>query len=77
MPVLWLRIHLNRTKAIWSIDNPGIWSLLKLRDLPHLDITSPRLYVSPQVRKYLKAQTRSKRLFLWRPLGVENPGPKE
>ncbi|PSS18330.1 hypothetical protein M430DRAFT_237893 [Amorphotheca resinae ATCC 22711] len=77
MSVSWLRIHLRCTKAILSVDDPGIWSLLKIRGLPRLEVVGPRRCISPLVRKYLKARTRSQRLFPWRPLGVENPGPKE
>ena len=77
MSVDQLRIFFCYAEAISSVDDPGIWSLLKIRALPHLDLVSLRRYVSPQVRAFLKAQTRSKNLFLWRLLSVENPGPKE
>jgi hypothetical protein len=72
-----LRIFFRHAEAISSVDDPGIWSLLKIRALPHLDLVGPRRCVSPRVRAFLKARTRSKNLFPWRPLGVENPGPKE
>lgn len=61
MSVSWLRLHLPCTHAVSSVDNPGIWSLYRC--------------IAPNVRAYLKARTRNKKLFPWRPLGVENPGP--
>jgi hypothetical protein len=72
-----LRIFFRRTGAISSVDDQGIWSLLKIRGLSHLELIGPCLCVLPRVRVFLKARTRSKKLFPWRPLGVENPGPKE
>ena len=72
-----LRIFFYYAEAILSVDDLGIWSLLKIRALPYLDLVSPRRYVSPQVQAFLKAQTRSKNLFLWRLLSIENPRPKE
>lgn len=68
MSVSWLRLHLPCTHVVSSVDDPGVWSLLKIRGLSHFDI-------APNVRAYLKARTRNKKLFPWRLLGVENPGP--
>lgn len=44
--------------------------------LSHFDILGPHRCIVPNVRTYLKARTCSKKLFPWRPLGVENPGPR-
>lgn len=75
MSVSWLRLHFPCTRAVLSVDDPGIWSLLKIRGLAHFDIIGPHRCIAPSVRKHLKARTRNKKLFPWRPLGVENPGP--
>jgi hypothetical protein len=77
MSVERLRIHFYGAEAITSVDDPGIWSLLKIRGLAHLELISERRSISPQVRTCLKARTRCKNLFPWRPLGLENPGPTE
>ena len=55
-------------------DDPGIWSLLKIRNLPHLTILGPRGCIAPEVRKHLKARTHTRNLFPWRPLGLETVG---
>lgn len=72
-----LRIHFYGAEAIRSVDDPGIWSLLKIRGLAHLELISERRAISRQVRSHLTARTRCKKLFPWRPLGLENPGPRE
>lgn len=61
--------------AISSVDDPGIWSLLKVRGLAHLTILGPHRCIVPEVRKWLKARTHRRKLFPWVALGVENPGP--
>lgn len=75
MQVSWLQLDLPYPDAVSSVDDPGIWSLLKIRGLPHLTISGPRRCIAPTVRAWLKARTRRKKLFPWQPLGVENPGP--
>ena len=60
--------------AISSVDDAGIWSLLKIRNLPHLKIRGPHGCIMPAVRKHLKARTHTKKLFPWRPVGLENVG---
>ncbi|KFY03928.1 hypothetical protein V490_00044, partial [Pseudogymnoascus sp. VKM F-3557] len=70
-----LQLCLLDFNAISSVDDPGIWSLLKVRDLAHLTILGPRRCIVPTVRKWLKARTHRKKLFPWVALGVENPGP--
>jgi hypothetical protein len=75
MQVSWLQLCLPCWGAVSSVDDPGIWSLLKIRGLPHLTISGPRRCIAPTVRAWLKARTRRKKLFPWQPLGVENPGP--
>ncbi len=75
MQVSWLQLCLPHLYAVSSVDDPGIWSLLKIRGLPYLTISGPRRCITPTVRAWLKAQTRRKKLFPWQPLGVENPGP--
>jgi hypothetical protein len=77
MSVSWLRLHLPHGRAVVSVDDPGIWSLLKIRALARLDILGPRGCIAPDVRAHLKSRTRKKNLFPWRPLGVENPGPSD
>jgi hypothetical protein len=68
----WLRLHLPCTPAVLSVDSPGIWSLLKIRGLSHFDILGPYRCIAPDARA-LKARTRSKKLFPWRPLGGRIP----
>jgi len=73
MKVSWLHLRLPCLDAISSVDDPGIWSLLKIRGLAHLTISGPRRCIVPRVRAWLKARTHKKKLFPWQPLGVENP----
>jgi hypothetical protein len=75
MQVSWLHLCLPCLDAISSVDDPGLWSLLKIRGLTHLTISGPHGCIVPRVRAWLKARTRKKKLFPWQPLGVENPGP--
>jgi hypothetical protein len=77
MSVERLRIYVFGTEAITSVDDPGIWSLLKIRGLVHLELVSDRGGISPPVRACLKRRTRRKKLFPWRPVGLENPGTKD
>ena len=76
MRIAWLQLCFPYPRIISSIDDPGLWSLLKIRNLPRLTILGPRGCISSQVRRILKSQTRKKKLFPWRPLGLENPGGK-
>lgn len=75
MRVSWLQLCLHGLHAISSVDDPGIWSLLKVRGLAHLTILGPRRCIVPKVRTWLKARTHKKKLFPWGALGVESPGP--
>ncbi len=75
MQVSWLQLYLPCGEAISSIDDPGIWSLLKIRGLSHLTISGPHRCIAPRVRAWLKARTHKKKLLPWQLLGVENPGP--
>lgn len=77
MQAIWLQLHLPSQDAVSSIDDPGIWSLLKIRGLDRLTISGPHHCIASQVRAALKARTRKKNLFPWRPLGMENPGPQD
>jgi hypothetical protein len=77
MQISWLRLHLPYSQTISSVDDPGVWSLLKIRNLQHLTILGPRGCIASDVRKCLKAQTHKKKLFPWRPLGLENAGGKD
>jgi len=77
MRISWLRLCIPCSHAISSVDNQGLWSLLKLRNLPHLTIRGPHGCITPEVRKHLKARTRTKKLFPWRPLGLENVGGRK
>jgi hypothetical protein len=77
MSVSWLRLHLPGTYAVTSVDDPGMWSLLKIRKLARFDIIGNYRCISSDARDYLKARSRNKKLFPWRPLGVENPGPRK
>lgn len=74
MRISWLRICLPSSPAISSVDDPGIWSLLKIRNLPHLTILGPRGCIAPEVRKHLKTRTHTKKLFPWRTVGLEKVG---
>jgi hypothetical protein len=42
MRVSWLHLCLPSLDSISSVDNPGIWSLLKIRGLAHLTISGPQ-----------------------------------
>ena len=77
MRISWLRLCIPCSHAISSVDNQGLWSLLKLRNLPHLTIRGPHGCITSEVRKHLKARTRTKKLFPWRPLGLENVGGRK
>lgn len=74
MHISWLQLCLPYSHAISSVDDPGVWSLLKIHKLPHLTILGPYGCIAPQVRKLLKACTRRKKFLSRRPIGVENPG---
>ncbi|XMA19882.1 hypothetical protein WAI453_012673 [Rhynchosporium graminicola] len=67
MRISWLQISLPLPLAIFSVDDPGIWSLLKIHNRLHGRIT-------PEVRKCLKVRTHKKKLFPWSPLGLEKVG---
>ncbi|CZT53335.1 uncharacterized protein RSE6_14829 [Rhynchosporium secalis] len=77
MRISWLRLCIPYSHAILSVNDPGLWSLLKLRNLPRLIIRGPYGCITPEVRKHLKARTRTKKLFPWRPLGLENVGGRK
>ncbi|KAH8600188.1 hypothetical protein B0O99DRAFT_351036 [Bisporella sp. PMI_857] len=77
MQICWLELHLHSYRAISSINDPGVWSLLKVRSLAHLSVLGPHGCIAPEVRKCLKARTHRKKLFPWRPLGTEKPGPRD
>ncbi|KAE8441391.1 hypothetical protein EG329_005018 [Mollisiaceae sp. DMI_Dod_QoI] len=77
MRISWLRFCLPSSPAISSVDDQGIWSLLKIRNFPRLTILGPRGCIAPEVRKHLKARTRIKKLFPWHPLGLENVGGRK
>jgi hypothetical protein len=74
MHVSCLRLCLPYSQAISSVDDAGLWSLLKLRNLPQMVILGPYGCIASDVRKCLRARTRKKKLFPWRPLGLENAG---
>ncbi|KAH8587613.1 hypothetical protein B0O99DRAFT_393006 [Bisporella sp. PMI_857] len=76
MQVSCLRLCLSYVQAISSVDDPGLWSLLKLRNIPHLIILGPYGCIAPNIRKCLRTRTRKRKLFPWRPLGLENAGGK-
>ncbi|KAH6675914.1 hypothetical protein B0J14DRAFT_587573 [Halenospora varia] len=77
MRISWLRLCLPCSQAISSVDDPGLWSLLKIRNLRHLTVLGPRGCIASDVRKCLKARTHMKKLFPWRPLGLENAGGRD
>ena len=68
----WLRLCLPYSQTITSVDEPGVWSLLKIRNLRHLTILGPHGCIASDVRRCLKARTHKKKLFPWRPLGLES-----
>ncbi len=74
MRISWLRLCIPFSRAISSVDDPGLWSLFKLRNLPHLTIRGPHGCIAPEVRKYLMARTHKKKLFPWSSLGLEKVG---
>ena len=74
MQVSWLQLCLPCSGAVSSVDDAGMWSLLKIRGLDHLTISGPHRCIAPQARAALKARTHRKKLFPWSPLGAENPG---
>jgi hypothetical protein len=73
MQIALLQIHLPFRHTITSINDPGMWSLLKIRGLNKLSILGPHRCIDPQVRTWLKLWTHKKELFQWCPLGVESP----
>jgi len=73
MRISWLQLRLP-SRAISSVDDPGLWNLLKIRNLRHLTILGPHGCIASDVRRCLKARTHKKNLFPWRPLGLENVG---
>jgi len=60
MRVSELQLCLHGLDAISSVDDPGIWSLLKVRNLARLTILGPHRCIVPKVRKWLKARTQEK-----------------
>ena len=74
MRISWLRLCIPYSHAISSVDDPGLWSLFKLRNLPHLTIRGPHGCITPEVRKHLKARTHTKKLFPWCTVGLEKVG---
>lgn len=61
--ISWLRLYLPYAQAISSVDDPGVWSLLKIRNLRHLTILGPHGCIASNVRRCLKARTHKKKLF--------------
>jgi hypothetical protein len=76
MQVRLLQLCLPFYRTISSVNDPGLWSLLKIRNLDQLTILGPYGCIAPQVRSWFKARTHKKKLFPWHPLGMENPGRK-
>jgi hypothetical protein len=62
--ISWLQLCLPRFNVVSSVNNPEIWSLLKIRRLAHLTILGLYYYIIFQVRGWLKARIRKKKLFL-------------
>lgn len=77
MQISWLRLCLPCSHAISSVDDPRLWSLLKIRNLHHLTILGPYGCIVSDVHKCPKARTHKKKLFPWRPLGLENAGGRD
>jgi hypothetical protein len=73
MRISLLQLHLPFYRTICSVDDPGVWSLLKIRGLSQLNILGPYGCIVPKVRSMLRTRTQKKRLFPWRPAGLENP----
>ena len=53
-----LQIHITLYTSPFDLDAPGVWSLLKIRDLQELIITSRRGEISPSVRNALQKRLR-------------------
>ncbi|PVH75087.1 hypothetical protein DL98DRAFT_593475 [Cadophora sp. DSE1049] len=61
--------------ATFGIDSPGVWSLLKIRGLKAVILSSRRGTIDPTVRSALKKRLCWSKSRSWIPLGLENPGP--
>jgi hypothetical protein len=72
-----LRIRFHGCLEVHDVDAPGIWSLLKIRNLPTLILDGRRGSVDPQIRTILQGRTRWASDCPWTPLGSENPGPND
>ena len=57
------------------IDSPGIWSLLKVRDLKSVILSSQLIDIHPAVCEALETRLCWPPSHRWSPLGFENPGP--
>jgi len=71
--ISWLQLCLP-TRAITTVDDPGIWSLLNIRSLRHLTILGPRGCIAPDVLRCLMARTRRETLVTWQYIGLESVG---
>lgn len=56
-------------------ETPGIWSLLRLREVPYFRLNAPRGMVEKDFRKALRSRLRQSSRTPWKPLGFENPCP--
>lgn len=77
MQIFWLRLCLPYSHAIPFVDDPGVWSLSKIHNLPYLTVLGLYGCIAPQARKLLKACTRRKKFLSRRLLGVENLGARD
>lgn len=70
-----LQIHVTPYTPPFDLDAPGVWSLLKIRGLQDLILTSRRGEIRPAVRHALQKRLRWPASRPWCPIGLENPGP--
>lgn len=71
MDISWLHLCLS-PRAISSINDPGMWTLSKIRNLRHFTILGPYGCIAPDLWKYLNTRTCAKTLFPWRQSRVGN-----
>jgi hypothetical protein len=70
-----LQIHVTSYTPLLGVDSPGMWSLLKIRDLQTIILTSRPGEIRLAVRKALMERLCWPGSAPWSPIGLEDPGP--
>jgi hypothetical protein len=70
-----IRSYIKSYAQPFGIDAPGVWSLLKIRGLQELILTSRHGEICPAVRRALQKRLRWPKSRPWKPIGLEDPGP--